>query len=358
LESALRAFRQILFVFLLLCDCAALRAENAGIDLVSEARKTGAVFFWDPMSASGVIEKNGHSLWFRVDDPLAVLDNTRLTLVDPPEKRGGGIYVTAAFMSAAEELFLRTVPDRAGTAPESYYKIGAILIDAGHGGKDPGAVGTHTIGGKKVTLQEKDITLQVSKLLAAKLRAAYPEKKIILTRDGDTTLSLEKRVAIANSVPLAPHEAVINVSIHVNSSLDKKASGFEVWYLDPGYRRTVLNKTPGGQDVSDELFPIFNTLMEEEFTMESILIAKFVLDGLRSRIGNQSPSRGIKQEEWFVVRNANMPSVLVEMGFLSNSEEAELLSDPTYLNKVAEGVYNGLSAFVRNFEQSRGFTGQ
>jgi N-acetylmuramoyl-L-alanine amidase len=354
-----RALRRIFFGFFLFsCLYGTLVAENAGIDLVSATGKSGAFFFWDPMSASGVIEKNGHSFWFRVDDPLAVLDNTRLALVDPPEKRGDGVYVTAAFMSAAEDHFLRAVPDRGGNQPESYYKIGAILIDAGHGGKDPGAVGTHTIGGKKVTLQEKDITLQVSKLLAAKLRAAYPDKKIILTREGDKTLSLDQRVAIANSVSLVPHEAVINISIHVNSSLDKKASGFEVWYLNPGYRRTVLSQTPDGQDVSKELFSIFNTMMEEEFTTESILIAKFVLDGLQSLIGDRSPSRGIKPEEWYVVRNANMPSVLVEMGFVSNGEEAELLFNSAYLNKVAEGIYNGLVAFVRHFEQSRGFTGQ
>jgi N-acetylmuramoyl-L-alanine amidase len=144
----------------------------------------------------------------------------------------------------------------------------------------------------------------------------------------------------------------------VNSSLDKKAAGFEVWYLNPGYRRLVLSQTPGGEDVSKELFSIFNTMMEEEFTTESILIAKFVLEGLQTQVGSQSHSRGIKPEEWFVIRNANMPSVLVEMGFVSNREEAELLSDSAYLNKIAAGIYNGIVDFVRHFEQSRGFTGQ
>ncbi|GMO49607.1 MAG: N-acetylmuramoyl-L-alanine amidase [Treponemataceae bacterium] len=349
--------KQYVMSFLILCVSAALFAE-ADVNLTSEAQKTGASFFWDPLSSSGVIEKNGHSLSFRIGDSLARLDNARLILVDPPEKRGSGIYVTASFMNKAEEVFRQIVPERVRTSPESYYKIGAILIDAGHGGKDPGAIGTRAIGGKEETLKEKDITLQVSKLLAAKLRAAYPDKKIILTRDSDMTLTLDQRVAIANSVSLASHEAVLNISIHVNSSLDKKASGFEVWYLNPGYRRTVLSQTPGGRSVSKELFSIFNTMMEEEFTQESILIAKFIMEGLQSQIGSQSASRGIKQEEWFVVRNANMPSVLVEMGFLSNPEEMELLSDSAYLNKTASGIYNGIVNFVRHFEQSRGFTGQ
>jgi len=66
-------------------------------------------------------------------------------------------------------------------------------------------------------------------------------------------------------------------------------------------------------------------------------------------------SRGLKEEEWFVCRNANMPSVLVEVGFLTNKNEAELLNDQNYLSKVANGIYNGIEAFVYHFEKSRGF---
>ena len=68
-------------------------------------------------------------------------------------------------------------------------------------------------------------------------------------------------------------------------------------------------------------------------------------------------NRGIKEEEWFVVRNAHMPSVLVELGFITNLQDAGLLNDKTYLRKTALGIYNGLGAFITHFEQSRGFTG-
>ena len=351
----MRVVQRFCFYCVVFFCAAGIFAAESAVNLLVEAKKAGAALYWDPMSSGGVLENNGHSLSFRVDDRLAMLDNTRLLVIDPPQKRDGAIYVSAAFMSQAQELFK---PRAAAPESPAYYKIGAILIDAGHGGKDPGAVGTHTIKGKKITLQEKDITLEVSKLLAAKLKAAYPAKNIMLTRTGDAFLSLEQRVDIANSIPLAPAEAVLNISIHVNASLDKQASGFEVWYLNPGYRRTVLGKTAqSGADMNKELFSIFNTMMEEQYTTESILIAKFVLEGLQARIGAQSESRGIKQEEWYVVRNANMPSVLVELGFVTNPAEAELLSDSAYLNKAAEGIYNGLAAFVTHFEQSRGFTG-
>jgi N-acetylmuramoyl-L-alanine amidase len=235
---------------------------------------------------------------------------------------------------------------------EVYDKI--VVLDAGHGGKDPGALRTYTVNGKKITIQEKDITLKVGQLLYKKLKQTYPEKQIIMTRSTDKFLSLGERTDVANSVKLQKDEAVIYVSVHVNASLDKKASGYEVWYLSPGYRRTVLDKSVAQDDKS--LFPILNSLMEEEYTTESILMAKFIMDGLQAQIGNKSKSRGIKAEEWFVVRNANMPSVLIEVGFLTNQEEAMNLNSDSYLQKTTQGIYNGISAFVTHFERSRGFT--
>ena len=86
------------------------------------------------------------------------------------------------------------------------------------------------------------------------------------------------------------------------------------------------------------------------------MIAKFIMDGLQSQIGDQSKARGIKAEEWFVVKNSNMPSVLIELGFVSNEKEALLLNNDTYLKKAALGIYNGIAAFITHFERSKGFT--
>ena len=99
-----------------------------------------------------------------------------------------------------------------------------------------------------------------------------------------------------------------------------------------------------------------NSMMEEEYTTESILIAKFIMDGIAAQVGSLSSPRGIKAEEWFVVKNSNMPAVLIEVGFLSNEKEAALLAENSYLQKMGLGIYNGLSAFVTHFERSRGFT--
>ena len=316
-------------------------------NLTEYIENQGATLSWDSLSSSGLLEKNGHTVSFRVDDELVIADYRNFYITDAPTQKNGDVFITENFAEVCSKVFSLTTST-------GYFKIGAVLIDAGHGGKDPGAVETHTINGKKTQVQEKDITLNVAKKLFASLQAQYPDKKILMTRTDDRFLSLEERVEIANNVELKEHEAILYISIHVNAAFDKKASGFEVWYLSPGYRRTVIDEN-SLEDKS--LATILNSMMEEEYTTESILIAKYISEGLEALCGNEMNNRGIKQEEWFVVRNANMPSVLVELGFLTNLKEATLMTNEEYLQKMSNGIYNGLVQFITHFEKSRGFTG-
>ena len=338
--------KALALVFLVLVSLGnSLFAAN-DISLMDSSKKNGITFYWDSLAETGMLEKNGHQLTFRKNEQIVILDSVRMSVTDAPELKNNKIYVSQKFMNDAELLFKED--------NSTMFKVGAILIDAGHGGKDPGALKTYKINGKDVTIQEKDINLKVAKLLGERLKTAYPDKQIILTRDKDVYLTLQERTEIANNVKVKENEAVLFISIHVNSSLNKTSSGYEVWYLSPGYRRTVLDKSAAGDDSS--LFPILNSMLEEEYTTESIMIAKFIMDGLQSQIGNESKARGIKAEEWFVVKNSNMPSVLIELGFVSNEKEALLLNDTTYLKKAALGIYNGIGAFITHFERSKGFT--
>ena len=340
-KSVLKFFVYTLFFAL---SVQAFAVNN--ISLMEKAKASGITFYWDSLAETGMLEKNGHQITFRKNEQIVILDSVRMSITDAPELKDNKVYVSQKFMNDAELLFKE---DNA-----TMFKVGAILIDAGHGGKDPGALKTYKINGKNVTIQEKDINLKVAKLLGERLKTAYPDKQIILTRDTDVFLTLQERTEIANNVKVKENEAVLFISIHVNSSLNKTSSGYEVWYLSPGYRRTVLDKSAAGDDSS--LFPILNSMLEEEYTTESIMIAKFIMDGLQSQIGNESKARGIKAEEWFVVKNSNMPSVLIELGFVSNEKEALLLNDNTYLKKAALGIYNGIGAFITHFERSKGFT--
>jgi len=333
-------------IFLQLIFTAVFMYALNDISLMDKAKASGITYYWDSLSETGMLEKNGHQITFRKDESIVILDSVRMSVTDAPELKNNMIYVSKKFMDDADILFREN--------NSTMFKVGAILVDAGHGGKDPGALKTYKINGKNVTIQEKDINLKVAKMLGERLKTAYPDKQIILTRDTDVFLTLQERTEIANNVKVKENEAVLFISIHVNSSLNKTSSGYEVWYLSPGYRRTVLDKSAVGEDKA--LFEILNAITEEEYTTESIMIAKFIMDGLQSQIGNESKARGIKAEEWFVVKNSNMPSVLIELGFVSNEQEAMLLNSDTYLKKATLGIYNGISAFITHFERSKGFT--
>ncbi|MGP1588040.1 MAG: N-acetylmuramoyl-L-alanine amidase [Treponemataceae bacterium] len=315
------------------------------VSLTDASKKMGATLFYDPFSKSCTLQKNGNTLSFKAEQDIAVLNYRKLIGIQKPIFYKGQIFVSKSLIDEAELLFI-------SKQSESFFKIGAVLIDPGHGGKDPGTIGVIETDGKKQFIYEKDIVLSVGKELHEMLVSKYPDKKILLTRSTDVFLTLEQRVEIANSVKLAENEAIVYVSIHANSAFDKKASGFEVWYLSPGYRRDILTE----KDANAELLPILNSMMEEEYTTESILIAKFIHDGMQKQIGTYSKGRGLKAEEWFVVRNTKMPSVLVEVGFVSNVQEALYLADKNYLHKISLGIYNGVASFITHFEQSRGFT--
>lgn len=342
--------RKPIVCLLALLALPALLASETGklVPLHEAAAQLGSSLFYDPFSGIAVLSKNGHQASFRSGESLVVFDYSSAELLDAPVQNSRGIFLSDPFMNRLDSFF-STLP------PPVTYRVGAILIDPGHGGKDPGASGQTVYRGKTVSVREKDIVLEVALDLHAKMTQAWPDKKILLTRSGDTYPSLEDRVEMANSVKLAPHEAILYVSIHANAAFNKKSSGFEVWYLSPDYRRTVIDET---DEASSEILPILNSMMEEEFTTESILIAKSIMDGLNEQIGSQSVNRGIKEESWFVVRNARMPSVLVELGFVSNPEEAALLADKDYLKRCSAGIYNGVRSFITYFEGSRGFTSE
>ena len=339
------AFLFIIFLFALNCASFA-GTKRADVNLLESSAEAGISVYWDPFSLSGVMEKNGRQISFKAGGDFALKNYSTIMNERAPYLKDGVLFAEEKFMSAAINFFKEQ-------DSLNQYKVGVILIDPGHGGKDPGASATHNVKGKKIKVVEKDVNLNIGLKLYNCLTKAYPDKRIIMTRNKDVYLSLGQRTEIANSVKLAPNEAIVYVSIHVNASLDKSASGYEVWYLSPGYRRKVLNK-----DVSEDrdVNTILNSILEEEYTTESVLISKFIMEGIKAQVGKLSPSRGIKAEEWFVVRNANMPSVLVETGFLTNPTEGALLADEDYLQKVAFGIYNGLQAFVTHFESSRGFT--
>jgi N-acetylmuramoyl-L-alanine amidase len=328
-------------------------AKTLSLEETLSALGATAELRWDPFFSSGALISGTHEAAFisgrEGESGMVLLDHKDILTLPLPFLEQDVLKFPETFLNQIKSTFNRYMEE-----DRDRFRVAAIIIDPGHGGKDPGASWDHIIQGKPLKSVEKDITLNVSRLLYSALVAAYPDKQVLMTREGDTNLTLDARVSMANTVPLGENEAAIYISVHANSSLSGSARGYEVWYLPPSYRREVIDQAKY-QD-SKEVLPILNSMMEEELTTESILLANYILKRMGEAVGKQIPSRGLKAEEWFVVRNARMPAVLVELGFVSNETDALLMSDDAYLKNLSDALYKGISDFIVFFERSGGLT--
>lgn len=342
----MRAHRLLATTLLLLLLAGAAVAEDR--NLLSVVTDLGAVLEWDPLRDAGVIAFGDDRIAVGVGAPSAIINYRLKVSIDPPQRREGAVWLSVAAVGAISEALQR---DRLAHAAE-HMRVGYILIDPGHGGKDGGGVGTAVDGKKEITVKEKDVTLSVAGRLAVLLKGSYPDKEIVLTRSDDTFVSLEDRVVIANTLLEKTRETVLYISIHANTSpFNRKASGFEVWCLPPEYKRTLLDVKKAGKE-NEDIVHILNSMLEEEISVESTVLAQEILSGLDAKIGALSANRGMRKNDWYVVRNTRMPAVLTEVGFVTNPEESLRLSQDGYLQDIAEGMYSGVRAFVARFERN------
>jgi N-acetylmuramoyl-L-alanine amidase len=328
----------------------------AGEDLQAVLRELGATLAWDPQTGQGQFELSGRQFGepgdrvsFRIGFPWALVNYRYLVAWPDITRAAEGLEFSRQGIENLKKHYQGAL--RRAEQP----RVAAILIDAGHGGTDTGAVGSYAEGQQTRRLLEKDVVLSVSRGLHELLSAEYPDRKILLTRSADEYLKLEDRAALANTVPLGEHEAVIFISVHANASFNTEAKGYEVWVLPGDYRRQLVDAGSLGED-HREIAPILNVLLEEEYAIESITLARRVLESLDREVGGQSVNRGIREESWFVVRNARMPSILIELGFVTNAQEAALLGQEQYLQSLARAIYTGVRSFVHAFEKTKGFT--
>ena len=336
--------RKLILTILLFLAAASLFAADT--DIFAFAKTISGKVIWDSRTGTGQLSTSRYVYNFIPGIPWVVSDKGDKIGQDAIYLKDGKVMVPDSLAKAI------TSYQRASVKKDtSGHRVAAIFIDPGHGGKDPGAIGTHKKNGRTFKVMEKSAVLDVGKNLRAKLTSTYPDKKILMSRTGDTYPTLDERVKMANRVKLGPNETILFVSIHANASLKPQANGFEVWYLPQEYRRTVVD-SQSIDSTNKNLLSAVNTITEEELSMESELLAKSVMSGMKDKLGKDIPCRGIKQESWFVVRNTKMPAILIEIGFVTNPKEGELLSSPNYLQKISDGIYNGIKDFVYTFEHS------
>ena len=222
------------------------------------------------------------------------------------------------------------------------WEFKTIVIDAGHGGKDPGAVGYR---GTK----EKDIALDVAKRLEKKL-SKNMNVKIIMTRDEDVFLRLSERTKIANE-----NNGNLFISIHTNAAEDRRASGFETFLIGPNKneaavrvaaRENAVLELEGTTDkklTNEDL--IQATIAQSAFASKSELFASMVQKEIKKRV--QSRDRGVKQAGFYVLMGASMPNVLVELGFISNPSEEKKLRSPQYRDQLATAIYRAVEQYQK-----------
>ncbi len=219
-------------------------------------------------------------------------------------------------------------------------KVGRIVIDAGHGGHDTGTVGPNG-------LQEKDLVLDVAQRLG-KLLTTRMGAEIIYTRDDDSFVPLETRTAVANQ-----SEADLFISIHANSSQDPSVRGVETYYLNFTSSRDALEVAARENAVSEksihELQDLVKKIALKEKIEESREFASDVQKSLWSGQAYKNPpmrDRGVRQAPFIVLIGANMPSVLAEISFLSNSTDEKRLQNREYRQRVAEYLYRGIAKYA------------
>ena len=311
-----------------------------------------AGFRWDPFFASGTLTVGRYEAVFSSGKPgetgAVLLDRKDILNLPLPYVERGNIRFPEPFIAQVKKTLSSYAEER-----QDRYRIAAIVIDPGHGGRDNGASETHIVNGKALRSVEKDIVLKVGLQLHAALSAAFPDKQILLTRSDDSFPSLDDRADLANAIPRTEHNEAFLISIHTNASPPARRGqgrGYEVWYLPPSYQRDVIDYSQ--YDYAEGVGSIINSMKQNTINTENYKLASFILEHLHRKVGDKLPSRGLKENDWFVVKKVTMPAVLVELGFVDNRNEAILMNEEEHLKKLTDALYSGIIDFIRFFERN------
>lgn len=228
------------------------------------------------------------------------------------------------------------------------YQVDTVIIDAGHGGKDPGSIGNIS--------EEKEIALQIALKLGQYIEDNIPDVSVIYTRNDDTFIPLDQRPRIANQ-----ENADVFLSIHANAVNDETVHGTESFVMGPhtfeenlqvakkenavilmedNYQETYEGFDPESPE-SDMLFSLY----QYAYLTNSLKLANNIQAQFKKRVKRKS--RGVKQAGFWVLYRTSMPSVLVEVGFLSNKKEEQYLNDELGQTYIASGIFRAF----RNYKQ-------
>ena len=263
-----------------------------------------------------------------------VLSHEWFQSLDPNE-----IIITLRTPIAQRDKFVEEVKAR--------WRLDTVVLDAGHGGKDPGAVG-------KFGTKEKDVALDITMRTGGLLEKSGI--KVVYTRDEDVFIPLLDRTKIAND-----SNGKLFVSIHANANKNRKIQGFETYLLRPGKSEDAIevatreNSVIKLEDITDQYENltgenlIMATMAQSTFMKESEDLASTIQIELDKKLN--TPNRGVKQAGFYVLIGASMPNALVEVGFLSNPTEEKMLKQSKHKQKIAEAIFLAIKSFKSSREK-------
>ncbi len=323
------------------------------ISLIQVCRKEGISWDYDAIARTVLLTKKDNQVRLLTDSRVVLVNGRSVMLKYPVRSYKGKVLVPVDFTRVALSGFLGP-KGTTGKVGKSYYKIRKVCLDAGHGGKDPGAVG------RKYGLYEKNVNLDIVKRMKKELESAGID--VIMTRSSDVLIPLAKRADIANKAG-----ADLFISVHSNASQSRSLSGFEVYYvsdsLDDVSRSIVLAKDKNslrrGQagvyfgdnsigSISSDTQTIVWDLVLGENRLESIELADRICKQCSQDVGVKI--LGVKSAKYAVLKKTQMPAVLVEVGFVSNAREEKYLKNPFYRQQIAEALVSGIVSYKRYAE--------
>lgn len=319
-------------------------------------------YSWDSIGRIATLSKNGIEAKIRIGSDKILIDGKRLKDIGPP------LYFYKETVVIPSSFAKKDIDDifkyRAGSIvyekrrkralPIQVHSIKTIVLDPGHGGKDPGAIGRY------YRLKEKDINLDIAKRL--KMILSSYGIRVYLTRQKDYFIPLDKRAEFANS-----KNTDLFISIHTNSSRSKWLNGFEAYYLsektDDNARAEEAAK--GSLKLKKGFLDKYNTtakaiaydLKFTEDRKEARELAEHLIKAIKKK-NIYARKNALKSARFHVLKNikTDMPAVIVEIGYISNKKEEDLIRLSSYRDKIAEGLAKGILSYKDEFEKTNGFT--
>jgi len=303
----------------------------------------GVPMQYDTLLRTVYLSKDAQSVNLRVGDGLVIVNNNIMHLSSPIDIYQGTIVVPRQFKEQVFDLLYEQSSLVHRRRSVSKIKLNKVVIDAGHGGNDPGAIG-------KNGLREKDINLDIAKRLNSLLRQEGVQT--ILIRSRDNFVPLSSRVSMANR-----SGADLFVSIHSNAARSRSLCGFEVYYVAPSVsdsKRAALTARSVSLNLKDVVFASNSTdlktivwdMIYTNSRAESIELSHSLCKVMDANI--DANIIGVKNARFQVLKGIRMPGILVEVGFVSNLNEEKLLRTGAYRQKLAEGILEGLRDYSQD----------